>query len=93
MEKTLHYWGDSAAVTKFLPVYKEILRMPKDYVHTVLRSVIGEEYGAWVNQNCVLRNQKWQEKQNDQILIDPEIAEILQKSTHISSKFGVFFKN
>ena len=87
LENTVDLWKDTEAFKDYLPILKETLRLPRYYVHTVLRSKIGDPYAKWVNTLCHKRNIEHQQKDNDQIMMDPGVAEALARSTHISGKY------
>ena len=47
---------NKAEVTSYLPIPRETLRMPRDYVISVFYTIIGDPFKAWVKKMIDQRN-------------------------------------
>ena len=75
-------------VIRYLPAEKrEINKLPREYVSTVLYSVIGAAFAAWVERRIVERNEKIAEEQNLNTEMDPDVYAAFMKSSSISGKY------
>ena len=64
-----------------LPSVKgEILKLHRNYVSTVIYSLVGDPFADWVKGKIKERNDKILQKQDMIAQFDPEIAAILEKS-------------
>ena len=75
-------------VLQYLPIAKELLKLPKQFLVNVMYSVIGDAFADWVKQRVVARNTKIVEVQQLGIDMDPEVAAAFTSSTAISSKYS-----
>ena len=74
-------------VMEYLPIAKEIMKLPKQFLVNVMYSVIGDAFADWVKQRVVARNIKIVEVQQLGINMDPEVAAAFTSSTAISSMY------
>ena len=70
-----------------MPEPKEIPKLPKSFICSVLRRVIGEEFVKFVREKIESRNERIKADGDLTVEIDPEIAEALAKSSFVSSKY------
>lgn len=72
----------------------DTMKLHRDYISTMIYTLVGSKFTDWVNSKINERNEKI-EKDKDMIVhMDPEIAEILQKSNSVSGKsFFSFCRN
>jgi hypothetical protein len=70
----------------YLPIQKELAKVPKQWISNVIFSIVGESYSDWVKQRIVDRNAKIVIKNNLNIDMDPAIALAFANSNAISSK-------
>ena len=83
----LHYAKQHPVVYEYLPKCKrEILKMPREYISTVLYSIIGEPFSKWVEKRIDDRNEKIAEDKDLCTELDPEVYAALMNSSSISSK-------
>ena len=70
----------------YLPIKRDIDKLPKQFVVNVCYKLIGENFNTWVRVRIDERNQKVEEKRKLMIAIDPEIANIFNNSNFVSCK-------
>jgi hypothetical protein len=68
---------------------REIEKLHRDYVSTVIYTIVGKPFSDWVEMKIKARNSDLEEKQDMNVHLDPEIAEILKNSTSISTSKGI----
>ena len=73
---------------KYLPIEKETLRMPREYVINVLYSVIGTDFKTWIRAQIKERNLAAVEKRDQMVELDPDVALALQQSTQKSCTYA-----
>ena len=66
---------------------REILKLHRNYVSTVIYTLVGEPFAVWVKERIQERNNKILQEQNMNAQFDPEIAAILDKSTSVSGRY------
>ena len=71
-----------------LPIDKEIKKLSRQYLANVIFTIIGKPFSDWVDRQCEKRNQKVREGNDMLVSLDPEIAQIFQKSTSVSLSKG-----
>ena len=74
-------------VLDYLPVAKEIIKLPKQFLVNVIYTVVGDAFADWVKQRVVARNLKIVEVQKLGIEMDPDVAAAFSNSTAVSSKY------
>jgi hypothetical protein len=75
-------------VFKYLPAeIREVDKLPRKYVATLLYSIIGSPFDEWVQKRVTERDEKIAEQQDLYAEMDPEVYAALQNSTSISGKF------
>lgn len=70
----------------YLPITKEIHRLPRQWIFNVAYSVIGEPFKEWIHNQINLRNQKVTKEKDLLISMAPEVIAAYQRSTMISRK-------
>ena len=87
LEVLLKWAGDnSQQVWLYLPIEREICKLPKAWVANVIYSVIGESFAEFVKLKIKERNRKMVTEKNLMINIDPHIHQAFMRSTTQSSK-------
>ena len=72
------------AVMDKLPIEKEILKIPKQWIVNLVYTVAGEPFAVWVRDKVKERNEAVALKKDLNINVDPEIAQAFQNSTAVS---------
>ena len=73
---------------------REVLKLHRNYVSNVIYTLVGTPFQAWVESKIKERNTKLEGERDMAAHMDPEIANILEKSHTISSKYIYeFLKN
>ena len=67
-------------------VRTEILKLPRNYIANVIRTIIGAEFEEWVQNRVNARNQRVQDEREVAIMMDPTIEAIFRASTSTSGK-------
>ena len=73
-------------VVKALPVQREIRKMPRSYICTVIYTLVGQPFKTWVDHRCEDRNRELCLKQDLLIKLDEKVAKAFLGSTNISRK-------
>ena len=73
-------------VLEYLPAQKEMMALPREYLITVLLSILGEEFKKWIDQQIAQRDLTSKITLNENISMDPEIAKIFMEATHSTCK-------
>ena len=68
----------------YMPVLKEILRLPKQFILNTALTICGDGFKQWVRTQIETRNQKVTKEKDLLISIDPEVAQAWQHSTAVS---------
>ena len=68
---------------------REVEKLHRDYVSTVIYTMKGKPFAVWVEKWITQRNKEVEEKNNMTVHLDPQIAEILKKSSSISISKGI----
>ena len=69
-------------VMKYLPsIRKEIYRMPKSYLVSVIYTVIGDNFKAWVNARIDQRNTERSEKRDDMVEVTQDFKDAVERTT------------
>ena len=71
----------------YMPVIKEILRLPKQFIINVAYSIIGDPFKVWIMEMVTERNQKVTKEKDMLIAMDPAVFHAYQNSTAISRKY------
>ena len=91
-ENILEFCQDYPVVFNYLPDKRsEILRMPKDYMVSVVYTVVGQPFKAWVMTRVSERNVAIQEKRDEMVHLNPDVAEALRNANHVSRKNLILF--
>ena len=90
IEEMLKFADKYNLVAQALPSEpREVLKLHRNYVSSVIYSLVGEPFAKWVIARIKERNRKIEEKQDMLAQLDPEIAEILKASTSVSGKLEI----
>ena len=74
IESIMKFLADFEEIYKFLPVDKEIKRLPKQFIVNVAYSTLGQQFSKWVKERINERNSKLTIEKNLNIEMDPDIA-------------------
>ena len=61
--------------------------MPRQWLINVARTICGQEFERWIDQQVALRNAKVADNNNLNIHMDPEVHKAFMESTQVSSKY------
>ena len=87
LDDILEKWKGHQTLMQYLPIEREIIKLPKQFVINVCYKIIGHPFDVWVKAKINERNAKLEEKQNLLISVDPRIAAVFNNSTFMSCKF------
>ena len=65
---------------------RDVLKLHRDYISTVIYTLVGMPFVVWVESKIHERNAKLEQEQDMVAHLDPEIAAILAKSNTVSGK-------
>ena len=68
---------------------RELLKLRRNYVSTVIYTLCGQPFIDWVNTKIKERNEHIEESRDLNVMMDAEIAQILQNSHSISVNKGI----
>ena len=71
----------------YLPDEKELHLLPRQWLANVIYTRLGERFKAWVDGHVKERHEKYVQRHNCLIDMDPEIAAAFNQSTMVSSKY------
>ena len=74
---------------KHMPIEKELLKIPKQWVVNIAYSLFGDSFSDWVFAQIEARNAKLAKEKNLMINLDPEIAAAWHSSTAVAQDVGV----
>ena len=90
IEQMLSWASQYPEVAAALPSEStELEKLHRDYVSSVIYTIVGQPFVVWVQSKVEERNQHIQESQDKNVMLDPEIAQILQASHAISVSKGI----
>ena len=69
----------------------ELPKVPKQWLADVCATILKEKFNTWVKEKCDARHMGVVGKNNLNIQMDPEVAEIFKKSNAVSSKYIKFY--
>ena len=72
---------------------REVKKLPRDYLSTVLYSIIGTPFAAWVERRIEERNEKIAEEQDLNAELDPDVYAAYAKSSSTSGKHAYIFSH
>jgi len=67
---------------------KEIKRLPKEFLVTVIHSIVGDPFKIWVKNQITERNTQLALKKDKLVSMDPGVAEALRATTQLTSGPG-----
>ena len=71
----LNWASQYPAVAAALPSESvELEKLHRDYISTVIYTLVGQPFATWVESKVEERNQHIQESQDKNVMLDPEIA-------------------
>ena len=73
---------------RYLPEDRDMERLPRNFIATVVRGLLKQDFDRWVEGVIEKRNEALRSKQKLEILMTPEIHALFQKSKMISSTFA-----
>ena len=74
------------AVVKALPIMREVRKFPRSYICSVIYTLVGEPFKAWVIKRCKQRNEAYVKKQGMEIKLHSRIAEAAAASNAVNCK-------
>ena len=78
IEDMLEFAEDYPDVALALPLEpREILKLHRDYISTLIYTLVGDPFSDWVEEQTKTRNKYVEDKQDMHVHLDPEIAQIL----------------
>ena len=93
IESITRYLSGMPECHPYFPVWKEVRKLPKQWIVNVAASVLGEPFVAWVANAIRARNEKVAVERDVMINVDPEIARAFEQSTAVSSKSSFFINS
>ena len=72
---------------KYLPDERDLHRLPRQWVISVIYTVVGQPFSDWLEGRMQARNEKLAAEGNKMIEVDPAIAACFAASTNISGKW------
>ena len=72
----------------YLPDEKELHLLPRQWLANVIYTRLGETFKAWVDHHVKERHEKYVQRHNVLIDMDPEIAAAFNQSSMVSSKYA-----
>lgn len=73
-------------VWEFLPEERDLHRLPRQWVISLIFTLVGGPFQQWVDERIEARNEKLASDNNQMIEVDPQIAAAFAASTSLSSK-------
>ena len=68
----------------YMTIFKEISKLPKQFIINVAFSIIGDPFAKWVRSQIEMRNEKVTKEKDLLIAMDPLVAQAFQNSTSVS---------
>ena len=87
LERIFEQARDWPQVWKYLPDERDLHRLPRQWVISVIYTVVGQPFADWVEERIEARNEKLAAEGNKMIEVDPVIAACFAASTNISGKW------
>ena len=87
MKKMMEKFGKQEDFLVYLPDKREWSMIPRQWLIDVMLTFYKDDFRVWVLNLVEARNEYAKGEEEDQIVMDPEIFDIFQKSTLVSSKF------
>jgi hypothetical protein len=73
----------------YFPIWKEIAKLPKQWIVNVAFTVLGAPFRQWIRQAIEERNRKVTVKKDMDINVDPQLAAAFRASTAVSRKYHI----
>ena len=89
IKKMFNKFGYDSGVAPYLPDERELYKLPRDWVISVIFTIKGEAFTTWVKDLVDKRDDAFMDKKNQYIEIDPEFLDIFKKSKHASGKLQI----
>ena len=75
---------------KALPVEEsEIGHLPRDYIASIILSIVGQPFSDWVDDRIAERNDQRKSDKNMDVALDPDLAKIFKESNAVSISKGI----
>ena len=87
LEKIFGQASKYPAVLKVLPDFRDWHRLPRQFVINCTYTQVGNEFSDWVDEQNRERDNKLALEKNLSIQMDPQIFEVWENSTAVSSKY------
>ena len=87
VERILEKAADWPAVCKYLPDERDMHRLPRQWIISVIYMVVGQSFADCVEECIHAWNDKIATEGNEMITVDPEIDSCFSASTNISGKW------
>ena len=91
VERLYDFMSNYPDTFKYYPVQQEIYRLPKEWIANVAYSILGDLFSDWVHEQIEENHEKFMEKHQLGIDMDPEVHQAFLASTAISSKYHTAF--
>ena len=85
----LDYVDEKPLCKRYLPIEKEVYKLPRQYLANLIHSVKGENFQMWVDKRVKERNEKIKSEQNLLITLDPDVARVFNNSESFSGKYSL----
>ena len=85
-ERIIEEFGNSPQVLPYLCDERDLPKLPRAYLCTLINSITGDRFRQWVQQRIDDRNELLEEDPGNCIELDPDLADAFTRSTSISSK-------
>ena len=87
MDKITTWINDKPDCHRFFPIWKEVAKLPKQWVVNVSLTVLGDPFRHWVRFAIEQRNRKVAIQKDLNINFDQELAAAFKASTAVSRKY------
>ena len=74
VEQMIIFSKNYPQVAKYLPIEKEIWKLPRQYLINIIFTVLGAPFSNWVRVAVTERHLKLQEEKNMMVEVDADIA-------------------
>ncbi len=88
INKIAEFVGPYPVVDDYLPIRKEIPKVPKQWLGNVCHTVLKNMFSDWVKAKVSKRNEELAIKRDLMINMDPDIAAAFRSSNKVSRKFS-----
>ncbi len=89
IQKMSEFVSSYPSVDDYLPISKEIPKLPKQWIANVCHTVLKNIFSDWVKSVVAKRNRELAVKRDLLIEMDPDLAAVFRSSTKISGTYPV----